>query len=123
MVMVIVVVGVVMIDLLSGWNAWMWRSVDVDVDVNGDVNMDGLWWTRRLPGVVGGKWASVDGGGRCTCVHTILMRRPLLKEYSLLSWARLHKHHTLLSMCDNRGVRRGEAHRCPSHSSLTSPFT
>ena len=61
--------------------------------------MDGLWCMRRLPGVVGGKWASVDGGGRCTCVHTILMCRPLLKEYSLISCTPAHTHHTLLSMC------------------------
>ena len=91
-------VGVVVI-VIYCVNVWMWRSVDVDVDVNGDVNMDGLWWMRRLPGVVGGKWASVDGGGRCTCVHTILMRRPLLKEYSLISCTPAHTHHTLLSMC------------------------
>ena len=85
MVIVIVVVGVgvgVIVIYCLDVNVWMWRSVDVDVDVNGDVNMDGLWnwWMRRLPGVVGGKWASVDGGGRCACVHTILMRRPIYSK-------------------------------------------
>ena len=81
LVATVVVDGVIVIYCLDA-NVWMWRSVDVDVDVNGDVNMDGLWnwWMRRLPGVVGGKWASVDGGGRCTCVHTILMRRPIYSK-------------------------------------------